>query len=175
MRLLLVQKCAVWSMTTGGPCLLPNLRCRSKSVFYYLWGETTSLNCRHWRKYCSSPRWYEFGERWWNDIDRGNRRTRRKTFPSATLSTTNPTWIDPGANTGLRGERRATNDLNHGTALGIGVTVTPYSLVKLSPLKKYSVFLWKVRYFVHKTPSPALILDQRNPVHILQPIFQLSY
>jgi len=45
-----------------------------------------------------------------------NRRTRRKTCPSATLSTTNPTWIDPGANPGLRGERPATNDLSHGTA-----------------------------------------------------------
>jgi hypothetical protein len=44
-----------------------------------------------------------------------NRRTRRKTCPSATLSATNPTWIDPGANPGLRGERPATNDLSHGT------------------------------------------------------------
>jgi hypothetical protein len=45
-----------------------------------------------------------------------NRRTRRKTYPSATLSTTNPTWIDPGANTDLRDERPATNRLSHGTA-----------------------------------------------------------
>jgi hypothetical protein len=62
--------------------------------------------------------WYEFGERRWNDIDRGNRRTRRKTCPSATLSTTNSTWIDPG----LRGERPATNDLSHGTALSPSFT-----------------------------------------------------
>jgi hypothetical protein len=48
-----------------------------------------------------------------------NRRTRRKTCPSATLSSTNPTWIDPGANPGLRGERPATNDLSHGTALKV--------------------------------------------------------
>jgi hypothetical protein len=46
-----------------------------------------------------------------------NRRTRRKTCPSATLSTTNPTWIDPGSNPGLRGERPVTNDLSHGTAV----------------------------------------------------------
>jgi hypothetical protein len=46
-------------------------------------------------------------------IDRENRRTRRKTCPSATLSTTNPTWIDPGANQGLRSERPASNDLSH--------------------------------------------------------------
>jgi hypothetical protein len=63
--------------------------------------------------YYALPRWYEFGERRWNDIDRENRRTRRKTCPSATLSTTNPTWIEPGANPGLRGERPATNDLSY--------------------------------------------------------------
>jgi hypothetical protein len=38
-------------------------------------------------------------------------------LPSVTLSTTNPTWIDLGANPGLRGERPATNRLSHGTAL----------------------------------------------------------
>jgi hypothetical protein len=42
----------------------------------------------------------------------------RKTCPSATLSTTNPTWIDPGANPGLHGERPATNRLSHGTVEG---------------------------------------------------------
>jgi hypothetical protein len=47
-----------------------------------------------------------------------NRRTLKKTIPSATLSTTNPTWINPG----LRGERRATNRLSHGMALYIGLT-----------------------------------------------------
>jgi hypothetical protein len=45
-----------------------------------------------------------------------NRRTQRKTCPSTTFSTTNPTRIDPGANSGLRGERPATNRLSHGTA-----------------------------------------------------------
>jgi hypothetical protein len=45
-----------------------------------------------------------------------NRITRRKSCSSATLSTTNPTWTDPGSNPGLRGERPATNRLSHGTA-----------------------------------------------------------
>ena len=45
-----------------------------------------------------------------------NRSTRRKTCPSATLSTINPTWTEPGSNPGLRGERLATNRLSHGTA-----------------------------------------------------------
>jgi hypothetical protein len=37
-----------------------------------------------------------------------NRRTRKKTCPSATLSTTNPIWTDPDANPDRRG--------GHGTA-----------------------------------------------------------
>jgi hypothetical protein len=49
------------------------------------------------------PIWY--GEPRWNDSARGNRRTRRETWPSATLSTTKPTWNDLGANRGLRDER----------------------------------------------------------------------
>jgi hypothetical protein len=40
-------------------------------------------------------------------------RTRRKTCPSATLSTTNPTWTDHG----LHGDRPATNHLKHGTVI----------------------------------------------------------
>ena len=46
----------------------------------------------------------------------GNRSTRRKTCPSATLSTTNPTWTDPGSKPGLRIEKPATNRLSHSTA-----------------------------------------------------------
>jgi hypothetical protein len=46
-----------------------------------------------------------------------NRSTQKKTCPIATLSTTNPTWTDPGSNPGLRGGRPAANRLSHGTAL----------------------------------------------------------
>jgi hypothetical protein len=45
-----------------------------------------------------------------------NRSTRVKTCPSATLSTTNLTWTEPGSNPGLRGERPATSRLSHGTS-----------------------------------------------------------
>jgi hypothetical protein len=51
-----------------------------------------------------------------------NRSTRRETCLSATFSTTNPTWTDPGSNPGLRGERPATNRLSHGTAIFISTT-----------------------------------------------------
>jgi hypothetical protein len=56
-------------------------------------------------------------EHQWNEIDRGKPTTRRKTCPSAILSTTNPTWIDAGSNPGVRSGRPATNRLSHGTAL----------------------------------------------------------
>jgi hypothetical protein len=65
---------------------------------------------------------YEYGEQWWNDTDRGKWRTRRRTCPSATFSTLNPTWTDPGMNSGLCGERPATNCLSHGMALFVIVT-----------------------------------------------------
>jgi hypothetical protein len=45
-----------------------------------------------------------------------NRSIRGKACTTATLSTTNPTWTEPGSNPGLRGERPATNRLSHGTA-----------------------------------------------------------
>jgi hypothetical protein len=47
-------------------------------------------------------------------------------LPSATLPTTNPTWIDPGVNPGHRCERPATNRLSHGTAFCMYEYVTKY-------------------------------------------------
>jgi hypothetical protein len=49
-------------------------------------------------------------------LTRENRGTRGKTCPSATLSTTNLTWTNPGSNPGLRGGRPAVNRLSHVTA-----------------------------------------------------------
>jgi hypothetical protein len=40
---------------------------------------------------------YEYGQPWRNDIDRENEEIGRETCPTATLSTTNPTWTDMGA------------------------------------------------------------------------------
>jgi hypothetical protein len=54
---------------------------------------------------------------WWNDTDRENQSTRRKTSPSATLFTINFTWTDPGSILLFRDDRRATNRLSHGAAL----------------------------------------------------------
>jgi hypothetical protein len=59
---------------------------------------------------------YKHGEPRWNYIDRGKQNNLEKIRLSATLSTTNPTWTEPGANTGLRNKRPAINRLNYGTA-----------------------------------------------------------
>jgi hypothetical protein len=52
----------------------------------------------------------------WNETDRGKPKFSGENCRSATLSTTNPTWTEPGLNPGLRGERPATNRVSHGTA-----------------------------------------------------------
>jgi hypothetical protein len=57
-----------------------------------------------------APGDYDDGEFGGIKIGRGNR-------PSATLSTTNPTWQDPGSDPGRRGEKPATNRLSYGAAL----------------------------------------------------------
>jgi hypothetical protein len=100
------------------PSLLSNV---PGVLFFLRWGGSDpSVDACFMLAYYAFPRWYEFGERRWNIILTGeNGRTRRITCPSATLSTTNPTWMDPGANPGLRDERPATNDLSRGTAPGV--------------------------------------------------------
>jgi hypothetical protein len=37
-------------------------------------------------------------------------------LPSATLSTTNPTWLDQGSNAGRRGGKPVANRLSYGTS-----------------------------------------------------------
>jgi hypothetical protein len=59
---------------------------------------------------------YVYGVSQWNDIDRANWRTQRKTCIITSLFNTNPTWADPGVNPGLHIEGPATNRLSHGAA-----------------------------------------------------------
>jgi hypothetical protein len=66
------------------------------------WGEATSIwNRGQWRGQLSFP----------------SQRTRSNTCPSATLSTTNPTWTALGLNTGSRSVKPATNHLSYGKSL----------------------------------------------------------
>jgi hypothetical protein len=110
--------CTVWHSVKKRSCVhaingvwTPNHSCCSCR-----WGETMSVNCGHKRAYCSSLRCYMRMENHGGIIlTEERRRTLRKTCPSDTLSTTNPTRSGPGANRSLRGERPATNRLSHST------------------------------------------------------------
>jgi hypothetical protein len=85
-----------------------------RRLFSCRWGENVSLNCGQQRAYFSSHRWYVNMESYGGIILTGKiQRTQRKTCPSATLSSTNHTRNDPGANSGLRGESPLTNHLSH--------------------------------------------------------------
>jgi hypothetical protein len=66
-----------------------------------------------------APSDYEDGEFGGRTFGRGNRSTLKKTCPSTTLSSTNPTWPDPGLNPGRRGGKPATNRLSYGAACAI--------------------------------------------------------
>jgi hypothetical protein len=57
-------------------------------------------------------RWLLWRNRW-NANWQGKLKYSEKTCPSATLSSTNPTWPDPGSNTGRRGGEPATNRLSY--------------------------------------------------------------
>jgi hypothetical protein len=71
----------------------------------------------------NSPIVPALGDRWWMWSSLWNENWQRKpkysekTYPIATLSTTNPTWPDLGSNPGRRGGKPATNRLSYGTAL----------------------------------------------------------
>jgi hypothetical protein len=53
---------------------------------------------------------------WWNENWQGKLKYSEKTCPSATLSTTNPTWPDLGLNLGCCSGKLATNCLSYGLA-----------------------------------------------------------
>jgi hypothetical protein len=67
-------------------------------------------------------------EQRWNYIFAGETEVLGENLPSATLSTTNPTWIDPGANPGLRGDMPSTNRLSHGTATIITMVLKSFTI-----------------------------------------------
>jgi hypothetical protein len=87
------------------------------SIFFPPEGEVGLLpkrGCLLTLAYYAFPRRYEFGERRWNDIDRGKPEEFGEKPVPVPLCPPNTIWIDPGANPGIRGIRPATNDLSRG-------------------------------------------------------------
>jgi hypothetical protein len=74
--------------------------------------------CGHYWPIVPAPdnRWWWLWRTWWNEDWHGKPKYTEKTWPSATLSTTNPTWLGPGLNPGRRGGKPATNRLSYGAA-----------------------------------------------------------
>jgi hypothetical protein len=109
----------------------------------------------HLLSYCTCPEWLW---RWrifrWNEDWQGKPKYSEKTCPSATLSTTNPTWPDPGLNPGRRGGKPATNRLSYGAAIYGLQTCRSVRIAKLLvPLPMF--------------PSKFLITAQTNKIVLL--------
>jgi hypothetical protein len=66
--------------------------------------------------YCTCPGWLWCWIIWCNEDWQGKPKYSEKTCPSAALSTTNPTWPDPGSNPGRRDGKPATKRLSCGAA-----------------------------------------------------------
>jgi hypothetical protein len=79
-----------------------------------------------------APGDYDDGEFGGMKTVQGKPKYSEKTCPSATLSTTNPTWSDPGLNPGRRGGKPATNRLSYGAALYGKFTVYRASLTDVN-------------------------------------------
>jgi hypothetical protein len=81
--------------------------------------ELSPLYCSNFWPIVPAPddRWGWLWSNWWNEDWQGKPKYSEKTCPSATMSTTNPTWPNPGSNPGLRDGKPASNRLSYGAAL----------------------------------------------------------
>jgi hypothetical protein len=90
------------------------------SMYYYSqWGEAQSTwYCGHYWPIIPAPddRWCWLWSNWRNEDWQGKSKNSEITWPSATLSTINPTWLDPGSNPDRRCRKPATKSLSYGTA-----------------------------------------------------------
>jgi hypothetical protein len=110
------------------------------------WGETESLGTAAtvWHIVPAlDDRWWWVWSSRWNENWQGKTKYSEKTCPSATLSTTIPTWPDLGSNPGRRGGKPATNRLSYGTALLRNVC---------SHLQDYTGSQPRRRHSVHSSP-----------------------
>jgi hypothetical protein len=87
---------AVWALWEE-QCLLFIASRVGLSLFY--WGHLWPILP------APGDRWGWLWSIWWNEDWQGKPKYSKKTSPSATLSTTNPTWPDPGSNPGAAHEQ----------------------------------------------------------------------
>jgi hypothetical protein len=102
---------------TADLCLVFSLKCTELFKKLILCCETLGTAATTGLLYQPRMMWGWLWINWWNEDWQAKPKYSEKTCPSATLSTTNPTWLDPGLNPGRRGEKPATNRLSYGAAL----------------------------------------------------------
>jgi hypothetical protein len=114
--------------------------------------------------------WLWWWRIWWNEDWQGKPKYLEKTRPSATLSTTNPTWPDLGSNPGSCGGKPATNRLIYGVAYILSNHLV-FSLLR--PVTDITYWIIPpfhvVPYFVFSLvaiPKPFFL----KPVHVFFPI-----
>jgi hypothetical protein len=74
---------------------------KSKDFFFLLVGWDLCYRSYYWPIVpAPDDRWWWLWRNWWNEDWQGKLKYSEETYPSATLSTTNPTWLDPGFWTG---------------------------------------------------------------------------
>jgi hypothetical protein len=91
-------------------------------------GTKSTRHCGHsWPiVQAADDRWGWLWSNWWNEDWQWKPKYSEETCPSATLSTTNSTWPDPGSNPGRRGGKPATNRLTYGAAWVVHIVTTGF-------------------------------------------------
>jgi hypothetical protein len=74
----------------------------------------------------------------WNGNWQGKPKYSEKSYPGATLSTTNPTWADLGSKPGRRGGKPATKRLSYGTTHKTEVLILCLEFNK----RQLTLYLW---------------------------------
>jgi hypothetical protein len=100
-----------------------------------------------------------------------------KTCPSATLSTTNPTWTDSGSKPGLRGDRPVTISLSRGTAsLGTYITVIHSCTLQMAVDNSTASLRWRwgAVYLIRKVFSKAITLHHMASQSVLLVLLYIS-
>jgi hypothetical protein len=67
--------------------------------------------------------WWWLWSNWWNANWQGKPKYSEKACPSDTLSTTNPTWSDPGSNLARRYGKQGNNRPSYGTAIYLSLFI----------------------------------------------------
>jgi hypothetical protein len=88
-------------------------------------------------------RWWWLWRNWWNEDWQGKPKYSENTCPSATLSTTNPTWLDPGLNPDRHGGKPATNRLSYGAAIRLSYS---YSIKQVRQIAVFGKKVHEAQY-----------------------------